>query len=57
MHYRVGTNGTWSTSIPTATDTGSWTIYYYMDASLNYTARGSSSSPWGSVSSYIGKAD
>lgn len=57
MHYRVGTNGTWSTSIPTATDTGSWTIYYYMDASLNYTARGSSSSPWGSVSSSIGKAD
>ena len=57
MHYRVGTDGTWSTTIPTATDTGSWTIYYYMDASLNYTAKGSSSSPWGSVSSSIEKAD
>lgn len=57
MHYRVGENGTWSTTIPTATDTGSWIIYYYMDATHNYTARGSSSNPWGNVSSSIGKAD
>ena len=57
MHYRVGTDGAWSTTIPTATNTGSWTIYYYMDATHNYTARGSSSSPWGSVSSSIGKAN
>ena len=57
MHYRVGTNGSWTTTIPTSTNVGSWTIYYYMDASTNYTARGSSSSPWGSVSSSIAKAD
>lgn len=57
MHYRIGTTGEWSTTIPTATNAGSYTIYYYMDASLNYTAQGSSSSPWGSVSSSIGKAD
>lgn len=57
MHYRIGENGTWSTTIPTATDTGSWIIYYYMDATHNYTARGSSSNPWGNVSSSIGKAD
>ena len=56
MYYRVGTSGSWTTTTPTATNVGSWTIYYYMDASTNYTARGSSSSPWGSVSSSIGKA-
>lgn len=57
MHYRVGTSGSWTTTIPTSTNAGSWTIYYYMDASTNYTARGSSSSPWGSVSSSIAKAN
>ena len=57
MHYRVGTSGSWTTTIPTSTNVGSWTIYYYMDASTNYTARGSSSSPWGSVSSSIAKAN
>ena len=57
MHYRVGTSGSWTTTIPTSTNVGSWTIYYYMDASTNYTARGSSSSPWSYVSSSIGKAN
>lgn len=57
MHYRVGTSGSWTTTTPTATNVGSWTIYYYMDASTNYTARGSSSSPWSYVSSSIGKAN
>lgn len=57
MHYRVGTSGSWTTTIPTSTNVGSWTIYYYMDASTNYTAIGSSSSPWSYVSSSIGKAN
>lgn len=53
MHYRVGTSGSWSTSIPTATAVGTYTVYYYSDASTNYTAVGSSSSPK-SVTSTIG---
>ena len=56
MHYKVDSGG-WSTTLPQATNAGSWTIYYYMDASSNYTARGSESSPWGSVSSSIAKAN
>lgn len=53
MHYRVGTSGSWTTTIPTRTNAGSDTIYYYMDASTNYTARGSSSSPWGNVTGKV----
>lgn len=49
MHYRVGTSGSFSTSIPTASgrNAGSYTLQYYIDASSdgNYTALGSSSSP------------
>ena len=54
MHYKVDSGG-WSTTLPQATNAGSWTIYYYMDASTNYTARGSSGSPWGNVTSTINK--
>ena len=54
MHY--STNGTsWSTSIPTATNVGSWTIYWYMDASTNYNGIASASTRY--VSSSIGKAN
>lgn len=56
MHYRVGTGGSWTTTIPTRTTVGSDTIYYYMDASTNYTARGSQSSPWGNVTGSVTKA-
>ena len=55
MHYKVG-NGSWSTSIPTSTNAGSWTIYWYRDATTNYNGNYSSSSP-GSVSASIGKAN
>ena len=56
MHYRVGSSGTWTTTIPTRTNVGSDTIYYYMDASTNYTAKGSSSEPWGSVTGTMNRA-
>lgn len=46
VHYRLGTSGSWSTSIPTSTNAGTYTIYYYVDASTNYNAVGSSSSPY-----------
>lgn len=36
MYYRLGTSGNFSTSIPTASAPGSWTLYYYAAASTNY---------------------
>lgn len=55
VHYRVGTSGSWSTSIPTATNASTlYTIQYYVDASTNYNAVGSSSSPQ-SVTTSIAK--
>lgn len=57
MYYKVGTEGTWSTTIPTATTVGSWTIYYYMEESINYTGRGNIDVPWGSVTATINKAN
>jgi len=56
MHYRLGTDGSWKDFKPATNVPGTYTVYYYMDASTNYTARGSSSSPWGSVSTTIDKA-
>lgn len=35
MHYSTNYSS-WSTSIPTSLNAGSWTIYWYMDASTNY---------------------
>lgn len=33
MHWRLGTTGTWSTSIPTAIYPGTYVVYWYMDGS------------------------
>lgn len=55
MHYRIGTEGSWTTTIPTKTNAGSNIIYYYMDESTNYTSRGNSSNPWGNVTGTITK--
>ena len=38
MEYKVGSNGTWSTSIPTGTNAGSYDIYYRAGETTNYTA-------------------
>lgn len=56
MHYRVGTNGTWSTTIPRRTNAGSDSIYWYMDASTNYNGLGSASSPMPNVVGTVNKA-
>lgn len=37
VYYKIGENGAWSTSVPTATDVGSYTIYYSMAAENGYT--------------------
>lgn len=54
MHYKLG-SGSWGTSIPTATSRGTYTVYWYMDESTNYTSIASASSRY--VSSEIGKAE
>ena len=36
MYYRVGTSGSFTDKIPTATNVGSYTVYYYAAASTNY---------------------
>ncbi len=36
MYYRLGESGEWSTSIPQATDAGTYNIYYYVSASEEY---------------------
>ena len=36
MYYRLGSSGSFSTTMPTMTDAGSSTLYYYAAASTNY---------------------
>lgn len=38
-------NGTWATTIPTATDAGMYTVKYYIDGGMNYGDVGSPESP------------
>ena len=54
MHYKVD-SGAWSTTVPQATNAGSWKIYWYMDASSNYNGIASASTRY--VSSSIAKAN
>jgi hypothetical protein len=51
MHYKVGSSGSWSTSIPYATSLGTYYIYWYMNESDNYNGIASSSTRY--VTSYI----
>jgi hypothetical protein len=51
MHYSTDYSS-WSTSIPTSLNVGSWTIYWYMDASTNYEGIGASTGRY--VSSSMG---
>lgn len=53
MHYKLD-SGSWSTTKPTAITKGSYTIYWYMDASDNYNGIESASTRY--VSSSIGKS-
>ena len=52
MHYKIGTSGSWSTSIPTATNAGSYTVQYYAKGT-----GGASDSGTGSVQVTIAKAN
>ena len=52
MYYRIGTSGTWSTSVPTATNAGTYTVQYYAKGT-----GGASDSGTGSVQVTIAKAN
>ena len=52
MYYRIGTSGTWGTSIPTATNAGTYTVQYYAKGT-----GGASDSGTGSVQVTIAKAN
>ena len=58
FYYKVGT-GSWSqaNTIPTTTAVGSYTIYWYIKGNTGYADIGSTSSPAGSVSTTINKAN
>ena len=43
--YKLGDNGTWTTVKPTATDAGTYTIYYYVKGDANHTDDGSETNP------------
>lgn len=55
FHFKVN-NGSWGTGEPKGTNAGTYTVYYYVDATANYKANGSSGNPL-SVTVNIGKAD
>ncbi len=58
--YKKSTNSSyssWQTSIPTATDAGTYNIQWYSDGDSTYNAKGSSTSPAGTVNATINKAD
>ena len=52
MYYRLGSSGSYSTSIPTATNPGTYTVHYYAKANTYYKDSGS-----GSVTVTIQKVD
>lgn len=55
MYYRMGTDGTWSTSVPTAKYAGEYDVYYYVKGDSNHNSIGSESSPIDSVKVTIGQ--
>ena len=36
VKYRIGTTGDWNTTIPTATDAGTYVVYYMVEGNANY---------------------
>ena len=52
MYYRLGTSGSFTTTIPQASTVGTYTVYYYAAASTNY-----NQSSTGSVSCTIVQAN
>ena len=55
LWYRVGTEGEW-TQNPTASATGTYTVYWYIKGDKNHLDEGSETTPRGSVTATINKA-
>ena len=36
LYYRLGTDGTWLTTLPTGTEVGSYSVYYYISGDANH---------------------
>lgn len=53
FYFRLGEDGEWSTSIPTATTADSYVIYYYVKGDRNHVDAGSESTPAGSITSVM----
>lgn len=50
MYYKLGSSGSWSTSVPQASGMGPYTVYYYVKGDDTHLDTGSESSPAGNVS-------
>ena len=55
VFYRLGTDGTWTNTVPTAKNVGEYEVYYYVDGDDNHSDSGSAEEPLGSVKVTIAK--
>ena len=55
VFYRLGTDGTWTNTVPTAKNVGEYEVYYYVDGDGNHSDSGSAEEPLGSVKVTIAK--
>lgn len=57
FYYRLGETGSWSTTIPTQTTPGDYTVYYYVKGDETHNDIGSEEAPAGSVACSISKIE
>lgn len=57
FYYRLGETGSWSTTIPTQTTPGDYTVYYYVKGDESHNDIGSEEAPAGSVACSISKIE
>lgn len=55
MYYRLN-NGQWSTTVPTATNAGDYTVDWYIDGGANWESVGSATTPAGTLAVSIRRA-
>lgn len=57
IYYRLGTNGTWSTTPPSAKDAAEYEVYWYVTGDANHNDDSSPASPKGPIKVTIAKND
>lgn len=57
MFYRLGLDGTWSDTVPTATTAATYTVYWYVKGDETHNDLGSESAPMGSATVQQGHND